>query len=98
MGIKIEPAFINGLITLLGILVGFLTAIVVRKQPLPFWVNLMVLVNWGFLLFTATQVFRCALGLSPPIYAAAITMFSLILAHITSMVILALRLFFKKDE
>ena len=93
--IEIEPAFISGLITLSGVLVGFVTAIVATKQPLPSWVTVMLLLNWGFLLFTANEVFRCALGLSPSIYAAAWTMCSLMSNHFTAGVILALRLFSK---
>jgi len=93
--IEIEPAFISGLITLSGILVGFVTAIVATKQPLPSWVTVMLLMNWGLLLIMATAVFYCALGLSPPIYAMTYTMCSLISNHFTAGAILVLRLFSK---
>ena len=92
---EIEPAFINGLITLSGILIGFVTAIVATKQPLPLWVNLMILIDWGLILITATEVFEWALGLSLPAYALAWTMCSLISNHFTAGAILALRLFSK---
>jgi len=102
--IKIEPAFINGLITLSGILTGFVTAIVATKQPLPSWVAVILVMNWALFLFMATEVFRYALGLppliyalglSPSIYAAAWTMCSVMSSHFTAGVILSLRLFSK---
>jgi hypothetical protein len=93
--IEIEPAFISGLITLSGVLVGFVTAIVATKQPLPLWVNLMILIDWGLILITATEVFEWALGLSLPAYALAWTMLSLISNHLTVVAIFALRLFSK---
>jgi hypothetical protein len=93
--IEIEPAFISGLITLSGVLVGFVTAIVATKQPLPSWVTVMLLMNWALLLITATEVFTCALGLSPSIYAMTCTMCSLISNHFTAGAILILRLFSK---
>jgi len=94
--IEIEPAFISGLITLSGILVGFVTAIVATKQPLPSWVTVMLLMNWGLLLFTANEVFRCALGLRPlidlglstSISAATLTMCSVMSNHFTAIVVI----------
>jgi hypothetical protein len=93
--IEIEPAFISGLITLSGVLVGFVTAIVATRQPLPSWVAVMLLVNWAWLLITATAIFYCALGISPPIYTMTYTMCSLISNHFTAFTILILRLFSK---
>ena len=93
--IEIEPTFFNGLITLSGILAGFLTAIVATKQPLPSWVTVILLINWTLFLITATEVFKCALSLSPPVYAMMWIMCSVMSSHFTAGVILVLRLFSK---
>lgn len=97
INVEIDPEFISGLISLSGILVGFVTAIIATRQRLPSWVNVMLLMNWGLLLYTANEVFRCALGLSPPIYAATFTMCSLVSNHFTAGTILVLRLFPRRE-
>ena len=96
--VEIDPEFISGLISLSGILVGFVTAIVATRQRLPSWISAMLLINWALLMYTSNEVFRCALGLSPPIYAATWTMCSLVSNHFTAGTILVLRLFLRRRE
>lgn len=79
--VEIDPEFISGLIALSGILGGFITAIVATRPRLPSSILLMMLMNWGFFLYAATEVLKCAVGQSRPIYAVIYTMSSLISNH-----------------
>ena len=96
--IEINPTFLSGLISLSGILVGFITAIVTGRESLPSWIYVILLLNWGLLSIAAIHIFFCALGLAPTLNAVAWTMSSLMSNHITAGTLLVLHLLLSKRE
>lgn len=96
--IDIEPTFINGLITFSGILTGFITTAVARQPRLPFSILLMIFANWALLLYAATDVLRCAVGQTNPIFAIIEIMRSIFSNHFTAGSLIILNLSGRRQD
>lgn len=95
--VEIDPEFINGLIAVSGISLGFVTAIAATRKDTSGFVYILLLLNWGLLRYAGTSLFDCALGQRSARDAVAWAMCSFTSSHVTAGSFLVLLIFGRKQ-